>query len=521
MATIPIDAVASVGLIKDRPGYMLPPEAWTEAYNVRYVDGGVERLLGYSQVFGTPSVAPYFLLPLFDGSTIWWLYFGLTAAYAYDGATHTNITRASGGAYTATSAQQFNGTILGGIPILNNGVDVPQFWATPSTGTDLANLTNWDSTRRARVIRALGSFLVALNITESGSNFGHQILWSHPAEPGTVPSSWDETDPTVDTGLNELPDVNSGVIIDGLPLRGSLYIYKGSSTWRMSFIGGRFIFSFKTFSETSGILAPRCVALTSDGLRQVVLTQDDLIVHDGNSIISVLDKKMRKTLFSNLDPAAYLESFVFDNPTYGEIWVCYPTNGATVPDRALIWNYREGGLSEADVAFQHAAVGEIEGAASETWNSGSDTWDDDTGPWGLVNRRKVVLASPVATKMFQMDSGLTRDGSAFSTLLQRVGLSILGRTRQGEWVVDHEQMKLFKRMWPKSQGAELTVRIGSQQLVNGSVAWSVPATFDPSTQMTVDRITNGRAAAIEFQTTASEHWRLDGYKVDIEKRGKF
>ena len=73
MTSIPIDDVASVGLVKDQPGYMLPPEAWTEAFNVRYKDGAVERLLGHSQVFGTPSVAPYFAMPLVTSSTVWWL----------------------------------------------------------------------------------------------------------------------------------------------------------------------------------------------------------------------------------------------------------------------------------------------------------------------------------------------------------------------------------------------------------------------------------------------------------------
>lgn len=521
MPTIPIDALASVGLIKDQPGYMLPPEAWTKAYNVRYRDGAVERLAGYSQIFGTPGVAPYFAMPLVTSSTFWWLYMGLAKAYAYDGSAHTDITRAAGGDYAATSAAQLNGTLLGGIPILNNGVDEPQAWLTASTGTDLTDLANWDSNRTCRVMRALGSFLVALNITDGSDNFGHQVLWSHPAEPGSVPSSWDETDPAKDTGLNELPDVNSGVITDAGALRGSLYIYKGSSTWRQSFIGGRFIFDFKTFSETSGILAPRCWTLTPDGLRHVVLTQDDLIIHDGNKIVSILDKKMRKTLFAAISPTTYGESFVFANPTFSEIWVCYPEQGATVANRALIWNYKEGGISEADVAFQHAAQGEFESVDTELWSDGSDTWATDTGPWGQVNRKQVVLVSPVTTKFYQMDSGLTRDGSAFTATLQRGGLSILGKDRQGNWIVDHEQYKMLKRLWPKLRGGAVRIRFGSQDLVDGPITWNTPKSFDPSLSVTHDDIVTGRANAIEIETTASAHWTLDGYKVEVEPLGSF
>src|SRR4051812_32315763 len=127
--SIEIDDVAKYGVIRDMPPYQLPPEAWSLGENVRFTDDSVSRLLGETQIFGTPGVAPYFAQYISSASQPWWLYTSLTKAYVYDGSSHTDITRAVGGNYGATGALDWNGTILGGIPILNNGIDVPQYWS--------------------------------------------------------------------------------------------------------------------------------------------------------------------------------------------------------------------------------------------------------------------------------------------------------------------------------------------------------------------------------------------------------
>ena len=279
MAEVEIDKIASFGAIADVPAYQLPPEAWTTALNMRARDNGLESLLGWAQVFGTPTVAPHFLMPISGVAQNFWIYTSLTKAYVYDGATHTDITRTVGGDYTAAATEDWNGTLLGGIPILNDGSDVPQFWATQSVGTKLANLTNWPAALRAKVIRAFGPFLVGFSLIDSGNALPHTAQWSHPAVPGAVPSSWDYTNTTLDAGRKDFPDVQSGILQDALPFGQTMFVYKESSTWKMRFIGGRFIFDFgeSAWLTTSGILAARCVCNTSDGTKQVVVTQDDII----------------------------------------------------------------------------------------------------------------------------------------------------------------------------------------------------------------------------------------------------
>jgi hypothetical protein len=406
--------------------------------------------------------------------------------------------------------------LLGGVPILNNGVDDPQYWGALNPATKLAALPNWPANTKAKVLRAFGPYLIALHPTESGTVYPHVARWSHPADPGTVPSSWDYSDATKDAGRNELPDVHAGVIIEGLPLRGHFYIYKEASTWRMSLIGGSFIFDFDAFLETSGILAPRCVTITADGTRHVVATQDDIVVHNGNSAESILTARYKRYLFNSLDTENYVNSFIFTNPFRDEVVFCYPESGTTYPNRALIWSYRRGArgvLTEADVNYRNAAVGVIETASDELWSDNPTVpWSTDDGPWSQVTRRKVVVCGTSQSKFFEFDTGATNDGEGFEGVLQRENIALVGRKRNGEWIVDFEKRKLLRRLWIRATGGPINIRVGFQEQMSGAISWSSEQVFDPTTQHFVDVFGSGRAVSVEFK--AAVPFKVLSYKLE-------
>lgn len=523
---IEINDLASIGAIRDVEGYMLPPEAFTTAENMRVTGEGIQRVDGQTQIFGTPGVAPHFAMPISSTSQTFWLYTSLTKAYVYDGSTHTNITRQTAGNdvnYTPTNTREWNGTLLGGVPILNNGVDLPQYWSALNTATKLVALTNWDANERAKVFRAFGPFLIALHVTKNGGVvYPHMVKWSHPADPGSIPVSWDETDATRDAGEKDLPDVLAGTIQDGLPLRGHFYIYKEGSVWRMSNIGGNFIFDFDTFLETAGILAPRCVTVTGDGTRHVFASQDDLLVHNGNSVESILDERYKRYLVNNIDTDNYVNSFIYTDPFRNEVVFCYPESGSTQPNKAIIWNYklgRKGAITERAINIRNATIGIIESASDATWDSIVGTWDDQSGPWSQNSRRRVVGCGTDATKFFDMDLGSQFNGSNFTGTLQRTGLGLVGRKRNGEWIVDFTKQKTVHRVWIKAAGAPFSVRIGSSETPEGPITWSAAKTFTPGTDNYVDITTSGKALAIEF--TGTGFFRVMGYKLELNIVGRF
>lgn len=519
--------LSSIGLARDIKSHLLPPEAFSLADNMRFRESSIERIAGKKQIFGTPNFAPLHLVPVRGVSNeLYWVYAGNEKIAMYYAGTHTDITRVSGD-YSAGGAEDWSFTMLGGVPIFNNPNDVPQMWVPIGPGQPLQDLSNWNSAWRAKIIRSFGPYLVGFGITKTGLRYPHLVKWSHPADPGTVPISWDETDPTVDAGEKDLSDSESGEIVDARMLRGNMYIYKAQSTWLMRLIGGRYIFSFDTFMESTGILAPRCVAPTKDGKWHFLVTNDDIVIHDGSNIVSLLSGRMTKYLFDQIDTSAQQTSFVFSHPYFSEMWFCYPSVGSGVPNRALIWNYgvksNIGVFTEADIDFVHANVGDVEDEDSLEWDD-EDVLEWDSGGedvWDSTRRRQVVVANSSATKIQQLDATdvVDNDGTPITGRVQRVALAVLGRRKDGTPIQDFKQDKLFTRIWIRADGGPFNVRVGYQDTVGGDVMWNDSEEFDPSTQLYIDPLVNGVAVALEF--SAAVPFNVTGYKVELSLSGVF
>jgi hypothetical protein len=307
-----------------------------------------------------------------------------------------------------------------------------------------------------------------------------------------------------------------------------MFVYKESSVWKMRYIGGQQIFDFgqSAWLNTAGLLSPRCVCITGDGLKHVMATQDDIIWHDGNTVRSILNKIQRKRLQDEMDTNNFGQSFIFANPFRNEIWFCYPQQGSTYPDKAIVMNYRAAGgqnftVTMADgITFRNASVGSLEGSFSETWDSGTDTWDDDTGPWSTLERRRVVLVNPVGSKFYTLGHGNTRDGVPFTSTLTREGLALIGKRAGGGIIEDFQQMKMIKRIWPKVTGSSVDVKFLAQQVVGGAVSRSAPVAFHPETMLYADPgPMSGRTVGLEITSTGN--FRLDGYKVEVETMGEY
>jgi hypothetical protein len=206
---IPIENVSQYGIITDIDAHDLPNEAWSEGQNVRVIDNRVEKFTGHSQVFGTASIVPYWLLPVQNPANYYWMYAGLDKVYVTQGGTHYNLTRQTAAVdvdYTGTADDLWTGGVVAGIPVLNNGVDDPQMWNPVSTSQRLTSLkydasNDWAAKNyQTKILRPFKNYLVALDVTKASVEYPHMVKWSHPAVPGAVPETWDEADATKDAG---------------------------------------------------------------------------------------------------------------------------------------------------------------------------------------------------------------------------------------------------------------------------------------------------------------------------------
>jgi hypothetical protein len=94
MPLVPINDLGSIGIIKDIPPYALPENAWSDGNNVRFLNNGVKKIRGYTEVMATCPFAPYYILPYEDANgNYYWLAFGTDDIAVWDNTNWTDITR--------------------------------------------------------------------------------------------------------------------------------------------------------------------------------------------------------------------------------------------------------------------------------------------------------------------------------------------------------------------------------------------------------------------------------------------
>jgi hypothetical protein len=516
MARVELYNLGQKGIIADQKEWLLEPEVWTSGKNVRFNENGVMLISGHASVFGSFQATPEFLFALQTTEKTFWFYASLTEIWVIDTGTHAEVTRASGD-YTASLGREWNGTILGGIPILNNGIDIPQYWTGTTSADKFADMSNWPSTLRAKVLRAFGPYLVALNLTDNAVALPQAIQWSHKADPGSLPSSWDYTDPTVDAGRTFLTDTEGGDISDGVLLGDRLVIYKDNSTHTLRFVGGVDIFSPQLILATSGILAARCACAFKFGTRHAVLTQDDVIIHQGTTEAeSIADMRIRRHIFSNIDVVNFRNSHVFENPNANEVWVVYPENGATYPTIAAIWNYKFDTWTFRDFTGVSVAQGATADSEFGVWDDEAVTWDSVDRPWGREERRQLAFVNRSAG--YVLDSGNTFAESLILGSLERRGIAIDGKSRDGKPKASISTKKIWYRLWPKISGGPVTIEIGVQEKADNSVdpVWISNQFFTPGQDEYLDFEANGRLLAIRITSATQEQWILSGYDLEVE-----
>jgi len=528
MADVNIRDIGALGLIKDIASHELPPEAWTHVQNVAFVDGFAKRILGETQVEGAPTGTPNYLFPSPGLSTLYWTYTNLLDIWAVVGGVHTEITRVSGD-YTGAIDDRWNDAWLNGIQVFNNGKDVPQLWNPISAGTKLIDLTNWPASTEATVIRAFDNLLIALDVTKASTRFPTMMKWSDTADAGNVPSTWDPTDTSALAG--ELPvGWTAGFCVDGRALGPSFIVYKEDAIIRADRVATNDVFALRPISLRTGIMAQECAQEYQRG-KHVVFTRDaDVVVNDGQSIIPVSSRKIRRHLRTAPDGSTRNRSFVVVNYQDFEAWFCYPRVNSTLCDEAAVWNWEQNTWSVRDLSDTLDIKAGIydEASVSDAWSAQTETWASVSRLWAsarfIVGSFQLVGAFVTDVELRQANKGLQLGTTSFTSVLERTGLSIAGQSRSGNVVVDPTMVKSVTKIWPIIDSGSVSmimqVEVGSAKSANGPYTWEGPKNFDPTTDQFVDFDIEGPFLGVRFISTSEVEWKFYGYTMEITLAGK-
>lgn len=561
MARIPINKLGSVGLVADIFNLDTPPEAWTAVRNCRMGPYGAEKFLGHQATLGGASwaVAPYWLFhaPV-PGSVGYWIACGSAKIYArtaQDPYTETNITRQTAAVdvdYSATETQKWNGGIFGGLLVMNNGVDEPQVWdPLVGTGTKVQGFaaygSPWPNNYTAAVVRPFGRYLVAIDVTkDTAIRYPQLVFWSHVADPGAMPSSWNIADPEVEAGEYPLQDA-VGALVDMRILRGTNMLYTTDQVWQMKHVGGGLVFGFDPVFHEQGALATNCIARFKHKTEShLVLGGDDLFIHNGQSAQSVITPAMRRWFFQQIDPTFYERSFLVANPRFSEVWVCIPETGATQPTLALVWNWETGAVGFRDLLKETSgsetrssastqgtpciAIGSLDDVSDETWASDSDSWDSDSTLWDERTSspaipRLLMVDRSASNLTYMLDSSTQFDGTNFTWSVERTGLALAGLDRQGSPMSDTETVKLLTEIWPRfscTGPATITVQVGTQEIPDEAVTWSAAYTYDTDADHFLSVYHSARFFSVRFELSSQNvGLKFPGYALELTPVAKY
>jgi hypothetical protein len=150
MATeiLPVGDLAAFGLVEDTPSAALPPNAFSDVLNVRFLDGAVRKFPGESAALTfTPAVSDLLYVATWNSPA------GLRYVVVHGASTtatvdvynkNRNNVVATGTMTTSASAEWQHTEFNGGFHfVLNNGVTTPQF--LQNNLANLSPLPGWDS----------------------------------------------------------------------------------------------------------------------------------------------------------------------------------------------------------------------------------------------------------------------------------------------------------------------------------------------------------------------------------------
>ncbi len=383
------------------------------------------------------------------------------------------------------------------------------------------NTQTWsDKSWTAKVIRAHKNFLFALGINENGSEFPYKIRWSDVADTGSIPSTWDDTDPANRAGSNVLLD-NSGVLIDALPLRDQLLIYTTHGITNVSFIGGQFTWGFRSLSKQAGLLSINCIAEVRG--RHVVFGDGDIYLTDGNSINSIAHNRIIKQINNSMDTSKLHQAYVINHRIKKEVWFCFTEHGYEHPSIAFIWNWEDNKWSKRILDRIMFAVPSPYVQDILQWNNVSPNWDSISDRWAMG------VASPIDDTIVGLHDipvdSVNNNGGIRGEILDTDGYisaenfaSVIERTNLQLSSADNVTM--ITSVYPHIDSpSACKFQIGSQQYSGGPISWKPEVTFNPNFDRKIDIRSTGAFHAWRI-TQEQPQFRFTGLEIEYVEAGK-
>ena len=418
---------------------------------------------------------------------------GASHVYDWDGTHWADRTGAA--VADAQPEQRWSGGYLTGSILLANQKAVRTYTpgldtATQLMGYDALAGTTWEGLgNSARVLRPFREYAMVGAPLLSGTRYNTRVMWSASVEPGQKPTDW-VARATNDAGDTDLADT-PGSIIDMIPLRDALLIYKADSIYSCQWTGGNSVFSFRRLTTGKGIYSRDSVVEHAG--RHWCIGLEDIFSTDGNSIQTLAWGKVKQWWIADRDATKARNNFAAADTLSGEILFFYASRCASGawPDKALVLNLQTQQFFVRDYAkaFRHA---------------------HETLKLGTEDTSQVWLLGLSDSRVYDLEGYPTRDNLAIPAYVERTHLA--GDTGHDWTQVDQIKLQMI--------GAAATVKLGTHAAPGADVVWGSPAQCDPAKDYKTDLRANGHQIAYRVEWNTTEDWQLKGMDFLGQKSGE-
>jgi hypothetical protein len=537
MPIIPIRNLGQTGVVTDNSAYNIPLTGFSAGFNVRFDEGRVSRAPIFRTIKDSLGFTPRFtygIVPATGFDTV----ILASDAWAIKEYASGTVSDVAGSITGSSDPRPYTGTSLADVTYINRVDRVPVY--RTSTGTNFADLPNWDSTHRCKSLRSYGDQLIALNMTEGSTNFPTRVRFSDITTANSVPGSWDATDTTKSAGFNDLVQIPTE-IIDGMSLGSNFIIYSSDQTWLMEFVGGTFIFNFRKLFNDAGVINQNCV-VEAEG-KHYVFGAFDIYIHDGTSKQSICDERTKNFIYSNLNNNNADVCFTQHNPVLNEIYFCYMSGDSRVEfpnanrcNRAAVYNYRANTWSFMDIpnvsSGTVANVNSVSTYANSattyqltggTYYSQQDSFDrhvimvgEDQASDGITSDKMYgVDLSDTGQMAFQLDVEATKP-----PYLERTGIDL------DEGGLAARQYMVVTRLYPQcdtinTADTTLTFEFGASDIPRATPVYGSPVTYNIPTEHKIDSRAAGRYLSYRMTLANNDYkdFDLSGFDIEITPTG--
>lgn len=143
--------------------------------------------------------------------------------------------------------------------------------------------------------------------------------------------------PAITNQSGEFRLTHGSYIVTSNPTRQENLIWTDSALYSMQYLGAPYVWSFNLLMDNLSIMSPNA-AITANNVTYW-MGRDKFYVYSGR--VETLPCALRQYVFNDLNLDQAYQVFSGSNEAYNEVWWFYCSNGSTIVDKYVIYNYLE------------------------------------------------------------------------------------------------------------------------------------------------------------------------------------